>query len=96
MKVHQQQKQVIFFGYGLAVILLFIAGRLWLKHGWSAVNTALVFFAVLFIFITRFKLKLLKPVYDNWMKAAHVIGGVLTGVILCGVFYVLLDRKSVV
>lgn len=82
------QKDLVVFGYGLGVIALFFAAAGALKHGFGPAQGVLVACAVVFISVTALRWEALKPGYAGWMKVAHVIGGVVTTVILSAVFLI--------
>jgi len=83
----KEKINLIVFGYGLAVILGFISFKIWHDHGWVAAHITL--FACIFtlIIITMVRYQLLKPLYTQWMKGAHFIGNIITGLILSVLFY---------
>ena len=85
--MEKEKKNLLVFGYGLAVILCFIAVRLGLKHHWPA--SCIVFFgaALFFCAITLFYRALLKKIYIRWMAVAHMIGRIVTTLILSILFY---------
>ena len=85
----KEKKQLVFFGYGLCAILSFIGIRLWLRHGWILGDSVLIIAIASLLIITRCKVELLKTLYVNWMKVAHVIGSVVTAIILSCIFYLI-------
>ena len=85
--MNKEKKDLLFFGYGLAVISLFLCWRISVKHGWSIVCWAFVASCMLSLWMTLFRQDMLKAFYKQWMKAAHFIGGVVTAVILSFIFY---------
>ncbi len=84
----KEKKNLLVFGYGLTVILCFIAVRLGLKHNWPVSSMVLFAAAVFFCTITLFNRKLLKAVYLRWMAVAQVIGRIVTTLILSILFYI--------
>lgn len=84
----KEKKNLLVFGYGVVVIALIFAWRLYAKHGWGYGSNIAVLIAVVFLGMTLFSLPLLKKVYDRWMKVAHVIGMIVTAVILTVLFFV--------
>jgi len=68
----------------LAQLYVFFLG---IKQGFG--NLAFLFLGVsiLMLLATIIKVELLKPVYSQWMKAAHFIGTTITGVMLSLMFY---------
>ena len=60
-----------------------------MKHGFGWPQAVLLGCCVTFTTVTLFNYQALKPGYDGWMKVAHLIGGVVTTVILSAVFFLL-------
>ncbi len=83
----KEQKNLKVFGYGLAVILGFIAWRLTVKgHGgtWPLIlSTTGIFLALM----TAIDYTYLRPFYAQWMRVAHLIGTVIMTVVLSLVFF---------
>ena len=92
----KERKNLLVFGYGLPAILLFISARLWIKHGWVLACFILLLGAVFILYLTVFKLLILKRFYERWMKAAHFIGTVISGLILSILFYVVFGSAGVI
>lgn len=94
--MEKEKRNLLVFGYGLVVIGMFFAWRLWAKHGfgigvwiWGAV-------ALTALTLTLFNLPALKKVYTAWMKVAGVIGHTITTVVLTLLFYVVFGIAGVV
>ncbi len=85
----QERKKLLVFGYGLCVILSMISIRLGFKHGFHLSNFVLLGVAGCILFLTLFQLKYLAVIYKHWMKVAHVIGSIVTAVILTLTFFCL-------
>ena len=83
----KEHKNLLVFGYGLAVISLFLCWRMSVKHGWSIVCWVLVASCLISLWMTLFRQDILKAFYKRWMKVAHFIGNVVTAVILSFIFY---------
>jgi len=83
----KEKKNLIVFGYGLAVILGFLSFKIWHDHGWIAAHTILFVCISILVAVTKLRYELLKPLYTQWMKGAHFIGNVITGLILSILFY---------
>jgi len=92
----KQRKNLLVFGYGLAVILTFIGTRLGIKHGWSFLPCVLIAAAVCFAYLSRFGLDLLKPIYSGWMKVAHLIGEIITTIILSLLFFTMFGLVGII
>ena len=82
----KQKKNLLVFGYGVVLIALFFAYRLYVKHGWGNGSSVALGIAVVFFLITVFSQSLLKKIYDRWMKVAHFIGMIVTTIILSVLF----------
>ena len=94
--MNREKKQLVVFGYGLAVIFGLIAFHLWRHHGWHAAHVILFLCIVGLIVITGVRYPLLKPVYRQWMRVAHLIGSVITGIILSILFYLIFGVAGIV
>ena len=105
----KEKKNLLVFGYGLATIFVFISFRLWHNHGLNAMHALLFPCIIVLVFMTGMRYDLLRPFYRQWMKVAHFIGSVITGLVLSALFYLvfapvgillrllrkdLLDRKA--
>ena len=80
-------KNLKVFGYGLSVILVFISYKIFKTHGPTLWHGLLGASFLVLVIVTTFKLDLIKPFYKQWMRVAHVIGGVVTTLILAVLFY---------
>ena len=78
----QQQKQLRVFGYGLPLILIFLGLRHGFKHGWDTLSFCLFLMAIFILGVTIWNKPLLTKIFRLWMKGAHLIGMVMTGIIL--------------
>lgn len=79
-------RDLLFFGYGLSLIAAFFGFRDLAQRG-DGVSWTLLACALLFASVTAWKRQALLPGYGMWMKAAHLIGGVVTALILGAVFF---------
>lgn len=80
-------KNLKVFGYGLAIITAFIAGRVWMKYG---LTPSVIFFIILsasLCFLTLINVWALQGFYRGWMKVAGLIGHVISMVVLASLFY---------
>ena len=78
----KDRKNLLVFGYGLGIIsVIFGIGGL-IKHGLGFFQIVLLFCSIIFISVTSFNPTALRPGYRLWMKVAHLIGGVVTAVVL--------------
>lgn len=85
----KEKKDLLVFGYGLGIIaLIFCAGGT-LRHGWGLAQMVQAGCAFIFIAVTLLNWQALYPGYRGWMKVAHLIGGVVTTVILSTVFFLI-------
>lgn len=94
--MNKEKKNLIVFGYGLAVILGLISLHVWRDHGWHLAHTILFPCIAALILITTIRYPLLKPLYKQWMKGAHFIGSVITGAILSVLFYVVFGIAGII
>jgi len=65
-------------------LTIFVLG---VKQGFSSLAILFLGLSILILLVTITKPKLLKPIYVQWMKAAHFIGTTITGLILALMFY---------
>ncbi len=91
-----EKKNLMYFGYGLAVIALFFAVGGYIKHGLGLATVVLFMCAAIFALTTLLKWEALRPGYKGWMKVAHVIGGVVTTVLLTTVFFLVFTPVALV
>jgi hypothetical protein len=80
-------KEVRHFGYLVGGVLIILAGLSWWRDGkipWPVLAGA----GALLIVMTLLKLPVMRPIYKYWMKFAHVLGWVMTRVILSVFFYI--------
>lgn len=82
------------FGFGLAVILLVLAGLAWRK-GRPAAPYELVL-ACLSAGLAALRPEALKPLYKPWMKAAGLIGKANTYLVMALVYYLLITPYALV
>lgn len=85
--MNHEKRNLLVFGYGLAVICGIIALRLWMKYGSNMPVWVWGSSAVSALFLTLFSLPALRKIYVIWMKAAGTIGLVMTTVLLTVLFY---------
>ena len=85
--MNKERKNLLVFGYGLALILIFFGVRLWIKRGADPFNVSLLILAFVFAAVTAIRVERLKPFYKVWMAVAHRIGEVVSSIILIVIFY---------
>lgn len=78
----KERKNLKVFGYGLTVLLAFWGVRHGLKSGWTAGAALALAGAVALLVITFARVESLKPLYVRWLKVAHLIGSIISTVIL--------------
>jgi hypothetical protein len=83
----KMKKKLLVFGYGVAVIATFFAWRIWAKWGHNPKSIVFLCVAALFILLTLFKQNWLKKIYDQWMKVAHLIGAIVTTIVLIVLYF---------
>lgn len=86
--MNTEKKNLIVFGYGLAVILAVIAARVWFKHHTALLPAGLAALTALLAGTTFLNYRLLKGFYTSWLKVARVIGNIISTVLL-GLFFFL-------
>ena len=94
--MQKEQKNVLVYGYGMAVILTVISLFQIFRHQRLVIGLALDILAIFFIVITALALPLLKTIYTYWMKAAHVIGGIVNAIVLIIVYYVMFGLAGLI
>ena len=92
----KEKRDLLVFGYGLSIILIFIAWRLMKHHGPITANFLLLLVSAFILVLTIFRLPALKTFYKYWMKVAHFIGNVITGIILSILFYFVFTPVGIV
>jgi len=92
----QEKKQLVIFGYGLAVILSLISVHLWRHHGWHSAHVILFPCVITLILLTAGRYSILRPFYRQWMRGAHFIGSIITGVVLSLLFYLVFGVAGVI
>lgn len=86
--MEKEKKNLLVFGYGLALIISFFVIRHGMKQdGLSPVSVMFLGVAVILFLITSINYELLRPVYIKWMVGAHFIGTIISGLILSVLFY---------
>lgn len=83
----QERKQLVVFGYGLAVISGIMAWRLSVKGAGDSVVFILIGSACGLAAVTVLDASRLKPFYKKWMAAAHGVGTLVTSAVLVVIFY---------
>ncbi|NLE65501.1 MAG: hypothetical protein GX606_06265 [Elusimicrobia bacterium] len=81
------KKDLLVFGYGLGIIALIFCIGGTMRHGWDLPQMVQAVCAIIFIGVTFVNWEALKPGYRGWMRVAHMIGTVVSTVILGLVFY---------
>ena len=87
--MNKEKKDLLVFGYGLGVIAAVFGIGGFLKHGLQLAPVVLLVCSAVFVGVTALDWTALRPGYKGWMKVAHLIGGVVTTVILGAVFFLL-------
>ncbi len=84
----QQQKQLKVFGYGLPLILAALGARHAFKYSWDLLSLSLSLLALSILGIAIWNKPLLAKLFGYWMKGAHFIGSMVTGIILTILYYI--------
>ena len=85
--MNKERKNLLVFGLGLSALMGFFGVRWLIKGQWVIVADLWLLTALILFCVTLRDVNLIKPLYTRWMKIAHVIGNIFTGIILCLVFY---------
>jgi len=91
-----EAKQLLVFGYGLPVISLILAWRQYAKHGLTVWVDGFVIAAGIVLLITLFLPSVLKFIFKYWMKAAGLIGTLVTVLILTVFFLCVITPVSII
>jgi len=83
----KEKKNLLVFGYGLGAIAAVFGIAGFLKHGAQPVQGVFLLCCIIFTSVTALNWQALRPGYKGWMKVAHVIGTVVTTVVLATVFF---------
>jgi hypothetical protein len=83
----KEKKNLLVFGYGLGGIAAIFGIAGFLKHGAQPVQAVFLLCCIIFTSVTALNWQALRPGYKGWMKVAHVIGAVVTTIILATVFF---------
>lgn len=94
----RSRKALRSFGCLVGGILLFIAGVLYWRAGWSAVPAVYVFGSVggALLFSGVAAPSVLKPIHVGWMVLAVLLGFIMTRVILTLVFYLVVTPTGLI
>lgn len=93
----KEKKNLRVFGYGLGIIITFIVVRHGMKHGGIGVLSYVwLTAAVILAYVTAVNLPAIKPFYLRWMKVAHFIGTIVSGIVLSVLFYVVFGLVGIV
>jgi len=94
--MNKEKRDLLVFGYGLTFILIFIAWRIMKHHGPLTINFLFLLVSAFVLVITFLRLPALKTIYKYWMKGAHFIGNVITGIILSILFYFIFTPVGII
>ena len=83
----KEHKDLLVFGYGLGIIAAIFGVGGFFKHGLQPAVIVLMLCSIIFVGVTTFDWQALRPGYKGWMKVAHLIGTVVTTLILAAVFF---------
>lgn len=91
-----ERKQLLVFGYGLTLISGFLAFRGWMKGEGLLIIILLAAASLVLLIFTITGAQKLIPFYKKWMAVMHVIGRIITTVILSGLFYFIFGIVGIV
>ncbi len=89
-------KNILVFGYGLSLILLLLGLRASEHQGRMTVSIILMVLSILLIILTLWKIDYVRVIYIRWMKAAHVIGSIVTTILLSIIYYFLFGTIAMI
>lgn len=89
MIISKEKKDLQVFGYGLGLIGAVFGIGAWVRHGLGLPAIVLIVCSIIFVATTALDSTALKPGYRGWMKVAHVIGSIVTTVILGLAFFLI-------
>jgi len=92
----KEKKNLLVFGYGLAVIITVFVLRHGMKGEFTVFSWMWLALAAGLAVITAIDHRLIKPFYTKWMVVAHFIGTIVTTVILSVLFFVLFGITGIV
>lgn len=93
---NKERKNLLVFGYGLAAIITGWSLLYWRKHPQADWILGPLVLAAGLAVTTFWRLEALKPIYKNWMRVAHMIGQVVTTVILSVIFYLVFTPVAII
>jgi hypothetical protein len=91
----KEKKNLLVFGYGLGAISAIFGIASFLKHGVQPVQGVFLLCGIIFTSVTALNWQALRPGYRGWMKVAHVIGAVVTTLVLATVFFAVFTPVAV-
>src|SRR3989338_11167236 len=92
----KEKKNLLVFGYGLAVIIAFFVWRHGAKLGFDLFSWIWLGVAAFLACLTAIDHQRLRPFYAKWMIGAHFIGMIITTVILSLLFYIVFGIAGIV
>jgi|TARA_B110000971_G_C19670001_1_gene346234 hypothetical protein len=80
------------FGYLFAIVFLLIA--IWPLLNGGPIRLWSLLFSIFFLTITFLKQELLKPLNIIWVKLGELLGRVITPIVMCLIFFLILTPLS--
>ena len=80
------------FGYLFAIVFLLIA--IWPLLNGGSIRLWSLLFSIFFLTITFLKQELLKPLNIIWVKLGELLGRVITPIVMCLIFFLILTPLS--
>ncbi|MBF0594278.1 MAG: hypothetical protein HQL22_04855 [Candidatus Omnitrophica bacterium] len=84
----KDKRDLLVFGYGLGTIAFVFAVVGVLKHGVNLSQMVLIFCGGVFVLVAAIDWTALRLGYCIWMRVAHIVGSIVTFMILGAVFVV--------
>ena len=91
-----ERKNLVVFGYGLAVICAVVAGRQFFKTGTEMPFFVWLGIGVFFALITAFAPLRLRGFYRVWMRVARVAGIIVSTIVLAVIFYLMFGVAGII
>jgi len=91
-----KNKQLLVFGFGLPFICFLLAWREYAKHGLTSWVEGFIVAGFIVLLMVLFVPSGLKVLFKCWMKAAQVMGAVVTTFILTVFFFAVITPISII
>jgi len=96
MAMDKEKKNLLVFGYGLAIIITIFVLRHGMKNGFHFASYLWLGSAGIIFFITLIHYQWLKPFYAKWMIGARFLGTIISTIIFSVLFYFVFGLTGIV